>query len=110
MVPVMSEASGASGGDANGHGFRDPAPRDRQSPPGLELIGPIRDTRKLGELQLVIKALGVQHGISSRDDGFYFLVPAKKAARVRDALIDYERENQNWPPRKAPRESLAYVG
>ena len=86
------------------------APPPRETPPGLELIGPVRDTRKLGELQLVIKSLGVEHGISSRDDGFYFLVPTRKAARVRDALIDYERENRDWPPRRAPRERLAVAG
>ncbi|MEO7094822.1 MAG: rhomboid family intramembrane serine protease [Polyangiales bacterium] len=103
-----SDANGANG--KNGHGaLRDAAPH-RDTPPGLELIGPVRDARKLAELQLVIKALGVQHGISSRDDGFYFLVPVKKAARVRDALIDYERENRDWPPRRAPREKLAYAG
>jgi len=109
MDPRMS-GSDADDPQRNG-AFREPVPPPhRDTPPGLELIGPIRDARKLAELQLVIKSLGVQHGISSRDDGFYFLVPAKKAARVRDALIDYERENRDWPPRKAPRERLAYGG
>jgi membrane associated rhomboid family serine protease len=85
----------------------------RHSPPDeprVEAIGPIGDGRKVSELALVIKALGVPHGISSRADGYYFLVPAARAARVRAALSEYEDENRNWPPRPAPRERLPFAG
>ena len=73
-------------------------------------IGPIHDSRKLSEYALVLKALGVSHGLSHREDGFYLLVPQRSEARVRGALLDYDRENRDWPPRPARRERLGFEG
>ena len=78
--------------------------------PELQAIGPIRGAHKLTELQLVLKALSIEHGITVRDDGYYLLVEPRRAARVLKVLHEYERENADWPPRRAPRERLAYEG
>ncbi len=82
----------------------------RPSPPQLGLVGPVRNQRRLAELQLVLKSLGIEHGISAREGGFYFVVDAHKVERTQRALVEYEQENQNWPPRPARRDRLAYSG
>lgn len=77
-------------------------------PPRMQLVGPVRDGRKLAEWSLVLKSLGVEHGISSREDGWYFLVDVDALPRVQRALREYEDENRDWPPRRAARDRMAY--
>jgi membrane associated rhomboid family serine protease len=77
-------------------------------PPRAQLVGPVRDGRKLAEWSLVLKSLGVEHGISTREDGWYMLVASENLPRVQRAIADYEIENRDWPPRGRARDRLAY--
>jgi hypothetical protein len=77
-------------------------------PPRAQLVGPVRDGRKLAEWSLVLKSVGIEHGISTREDGWYLLVAAEHLPRVQRALRDYETENRDWPPRRTARDRLAY--
>ena len=76
--------------------------------PRAHLVGPVRDGRKLAEWSLVLKSVGVEHGISTREDGWYLLVAAENLPRVQRALGEYEIENRDWPPRRVARDRLAY--
>src|SRR5579859_7358304 len=76
------------------------------APPSVQLVGPVRDGRKLAEWSLVLKSLGVEHGISTREDGWYLLVGVENIPRVQRALRDYEEENRDWPPRRVGRDRL----
>ncbi len=74
----------------------------------LGFIGPIQDRRRLSEYSLVLRSMAIEHGLSSRSDGFYFSVAAGDVDRTRDALRTYDEENKDFAPRRHVREQLAY--
>lgn len=74
----------------------------------LGLIGPIRDRRLLSEYSLVLRSMEIEHGLTTRPDGFYFSVAARDVDRSVDALRSYDEENRDFVRRPAPRERLAY--
>lgn len=74
----------------------------------LGLIGPIRDRRLLSEYSLVLRSMEIDHGLTTRPDGFYFSVAARDVDRSVHALRSYEEENRDFVRPRAVRERLAY--
>ena len=74
----------------------------------LGFIGPIQDRRLLSEYSLVLRSMAIEHGLTSRSDGFYFSVAVHDVDRTRDALRTYDEENKDFFPRRHVRERLAY--
>ncbi len=57
------------------------------------------DRRKSQEHDLVLQAMGIPHGTISAEGAFLVLARSEDAARAREQLERYERENVGWPPR-----------
>lgn len=84
--------------------------RERPAAPSVDLPEPTPERfavrlapsrEKIGELALVLQAVGVPHEIVRLPHGWALAVPAPLAARAEEELARYERENENWPPRRA---------
>ncbi|MBI2390130.1 MAG: rhomboid family intramembrane serine protease [Deltaproteobacteria bacterium] len=72
-------------------------------------IGPVPNLDKLGEWSLVLKSQEIQHGVSSRPDGYYFTVEDRDVRRTVEALRAYEEENEDFRPRARVRERLPFA-
>ncbi len=73
-----------------------------QGPPtGSAAIFRSRRSRDCGERALVLRARGIPHAVRRGAEGWVLLVPAPIAEQARRELADYERENENWPRRRA---------
>lgn len=80
--------------------------------PHLRRIGPMRGGRLLHERALVLKSMGVAHGISAQPEGFFFVVGVHDLDRSLAALREFEdelREEATARPRRAKIERLPYA-
>jgi len=58
------------------------------------------DRRKLRERELVLQAMGIRYGAMNAEGMVLLLVRSEEAARAREQIERYERENAGWPPRE----------
>lgn len=58
------------------------------------------DRRKSREHALVLQAMGIPHGAVPAEGVILLLVRSDDAARAREQIERYERENVGWPPRE----------
>ncbi|MFI5297062.1 MAG: rhomboid family intramembrane serine protease [Polyangiales bacterium] len=80
--------------------------------PHLRRIGPMRGGKLLHERALVLKSMGVAHGLSAQPQGFYFVVGAHDLDRSLSALREFEeelREEAVARPRRAKIDRLPYA-
>lgn len=59
------------------------------------------DRRTSRHHALVLQAMGLPHGTLQVDDSFVVVAREDVAARAREEIVRYERENVGWPPREA---------
>jgi membrane associated rhomboid family serine protease len=84
-----------------------PSPPFTHRPP-VTLVGPVPH-RRLHDFALVLRALDIPHGVTSRTDGYWFTVPAAHAHRAIEALNEYADEDRTWEARRPrARERLPY--
>ncbi len=80
----------------------------QRAPSRVTLVGPV-PPRRLHDFALVLRALDIPHGVSSRANGYWFSVPTADAPRAIDALNEYADEDRTWDARKPRvRERLPY--
>jgi rhomboid protease GluP len=58
------------------------------------------DRRKSREHELVLQAMGIPHGTVTAEGFLLLLVRTEVAARAKEQIERYERENVGWPPRE----------
>jgi membrane associated rhomboid family serine protease len=58
------------------------------------------DRRLSREHQLVLQAMGIPHGSMPAEGALLLLVRSEDAARAREQIERYDRENVGWPPRE----------
>jgi membrane associated rhomboid family serine protease len=74
----------------------------------VTLVGPVH-SRRLNDFALVLRALEIPHGVTSRANGYWFTVPTADAPRAIEALNEYAEEDRTWDARKPRvRERLPY--
>lgn len=86
--------------------------------PGWIEVSRSFDQRTARRHGLVLQALEIPHGVFPTSDGWRIVAVANQAARAREEIERYERENVGWPPRELPPKSvsqgihasIAYIG
>jgi membrane associated rhomboid family serine protease len=98
-----------NGGGGSPPAYRERAPTDgRDDRPQVSLVGPVH-ARRIHDFALVLRALEIPFGVSSRGDGYWFTVPNADAPRAIDALNEYAEEDRTWAARRPrARERLPY--
>ncbi len=102
-----SQRAGAAVSDDEQPEAPGPAGGARDRSP-VTLVGPVHP-RHLHDFALVLRALDIPHGVTSRADGYWFNVPTVEAPRAIDALNEYADEDRSWAARRPRlREPLPY--
>lgn len=98
-----------TGGPGSPPAYRDGAPaEERDERPNVSLVGPVHP-RRIHDFALVLRALEIPFGVSSRADGYWFTVPNGDAPRAIEALNEYADEDRTWAARRPrARERLPY--
>ncbi len=76
-------------------------------PPAPAAIGPVRTERQARDWSLVLDAMRIGHAVRQHDAGLFLVVQPGDARAALDAIASYEKENRDWPPRRA-RERLPF--
>jgi membrane associated rhomboid family serine protease len=63
--------------------------------------------RRCNEYALVLQAMGIAHGIAESAGEFVLVARSEDAARAREEIERYVRENVGWPPREAYQKPLS---
>lgn len=67
--------------------------------PHVSLVGPVHP-RHIHDFALVLRALDVPYGVSTRAGEYWFTVPNVDAARATEALNEYAEEDRSWAARR----------